>query len=157
MASRSGLLEVLVATSDCSLLVLHEGGAHDYSGNVVEDQLLQQKIAAPITKMAVSPNSNFVACYRQDGVLTVMTTAFNKKILDFDTKSLSRPVEIVWCGDDAVCLFWRNIGIVIVGAYGDWLNFPYESFVHMVPEHDCCRIITANGCEILQVFIHDSF
>ena len=38
-----------------------------------------------------------------------------------------------------------------VGPYGDWLNFPYDVPVHLVAEPDCCRIITCNGCEILQV------
>ena len=103
-------------------------------------------------------------------------------MLDFDTKSLSRPIEIAWCGDDSICLQWRNTGIVMVrqhstsctivrglcmyvcmyvcigcapfikvGPYGDWLNFPYDVPVHLVAEPDCCRIITCNGCEILQV------
>lgn len=46
---------------------------------------------------------------------------------------------------------WRNTGIVMVGPFGDWLNFPYDSTsVHLIPEADCCRIVTAQGCEILQ-------
>ena len=45
---------------------------------------------------------------------------------------------------------WRNTGIVMVGPYGDWLNFPYETSVHLVAENDCCRIITTEKCEILQ-------
>ena len=36
------------------------------------------------------------------------------QVLDFDTKSLSRPIEIAWCGEDAICLQWRNTGIVMV-------------------------------------------
>ncbi len=45
---------------------------------------------------------------------------------------------------------WRNTGIVMVGPFGDWLNFPYDVAVHLVPERDCCRIVTSTGCEILQ-------
>jgi len=45
---------------------------------------------------------------------------------------------------------WRNTGIVMVGPFGDWLNFPYDSSVHLIAEPDCCRIVTAEGCEILQ-------
>lgn len=37
-----------------------------------------------------------------------------------------------------------------VGPFGDWLNFPYDVAVHLVSEPDCCRIITCNGCEVLQ-------
>lgn len=58
------------------MLVLHEQGEE----NVIEDQLLQQKIASPIAKMAISPNAKFVACYRKDGVLTVMSTSFTTKV-----------------------------------------------------------------------------
>ena len=38
----------------------------------------------------------------------------------------------------------------MVGPYGDWLNFPYECAVQLIPEPDCCRIVTSTGCEILQ-------
>lgn len=40
--------------------------------------------------------------------------------------SMSRPMDIAWCGEDAIVLRWKNTGIVMVGPYGDWLNFPYE-------------------------------
>jgi hypothetical protein len=126
--------------------VLYEGEFK----NVIEDQQLQSKIDAPIVKMAVAPNGVFLACYRNDGILTVLSAAFTRKVLDFDAKSVSRPIEIAWCGEDAVVMQWRNTGIVMVGPFGDWLNFPYDSSVHLVPEPDCCRIITAEGCEILQ-------
>lgn len=142
LLSRSGLLEVMLGTIDNSVLVIDE---HE-----VEDQLLQDRIGAPITKMAVAPNGRFLACYRRDGVLTVMSATFTTKVLDFDTKSMSRPMEIAWCGEDAVVLLWRNTGIVMVGPYGDWLNFPYEGAVHLIAEPDCCRIITSSSCDMLQ-------
>ena len=142
LLSRSGLLEVMLGTTDNSILVVDE--------NEVEDQLLQDRILAPITKMAVAPNGHFLACYRRDGVMTVLSSAFTNKVLDFNTKSMSRPMEIAWCGDDAVVLQWKNTGIIMVGPYGDWLNFPYRGVVHLVAEPDCCRIITATSCDMLQ-------
>lgn len=72
-----GLLEVLLGTSDNSILVLYETD----SKNVAEDQQLQNLIEAPIVKMAVAPNGVFLACYRSDGVLTVMTAALSRKVL----------------------------------------------------------------------------
>jgi vacuolar protein sorting-associated protein 16 len=57
---------------------------------------------------------------------------------------------VTWCGDDAVVLLWKNTGIIMVGPYGDWLNYPYGGPVTLVSEPDCCRIITSNSCEILQ-------
>lgn len=148
LISRSGLLEVLLGTSDSSVLVIHENRNETF----VEDQMLQTKLGSPITKIALAPDGRFVACYRKDGVLTVMSTAFTTKVIDFDTKSASRPITIEWCGKDAVIMQWRNTGLVMVGPYGDWINFPYESSgIHIVPEPDCCRIITSNSCEILQM------
>jgi hypothetical protein len=76
--SRSGLLEVMLGTADHSVIVIDE--------NEAEDQLLQDRIAAPITKMVMAPNGRFLACYRQDGVLTVISSTFTTKVLDFDTK-----------------------------------------------------------------------
>lgn len=118
LQSRNGYLEVMLGTSDCSVLVIDENGK--------EDQMLMDRINSPITKMSVAPNGRFLACYRKDGLLTVMSSTFTTKVLDFDTKSLSKPMDIAWCGEDAVVLLWRNTGIVMVGPYGDWLNFPHD-------------------------------
>mmetsp|Transcript_15400 Transcript_15400/g.23213 ORF Transcript_15400/g.23213 Transcript_15400/m.23213 type:complete len:848 (-) Transcript_15400:170-2713(-) len=142
LLSRSGLLEVMLGTSDNSIIVADENDA--------EDQLLQDRIAAPITKISVAPNGRFLACFRRDGVLTVLSVTFTTKVLDFDTKSMSRPMEVTWCGEDAVVLLWKNTGIVMVGPYGDWLNYPYDGAVALVSEQDCCRIITSSSCEMLQ-------
>ncbi len=66
-----------MGTSDNSVLVVHESDAED---NIIEDQLLQQKIGAAITRIAVAPNGRYLACYRRDGVLTVMASAFTTKV-----------------------------------------------------------------------------
>jgi len=142
LIARSGLLEVMLGTSDNSIRVIDE--------NDSEDQLLQDRIQAPITKISVAPNGRFLACFRQDGVLTVLSVTFTTKVLDFDTKSLSRPKEVAWCGEDAVLLVWKNTGIIMVGPYGDWLNYPFDGTVQLVAEPDCCRIITSTSCEMLQ-------
>lgn len=117
LLSRSGLLQVMLGTNDNSIIVVDENGP--------EDQLLQDRVEAAVTKMSVAPNGRFLACYRRDGVLTVLSTTFTTKVLDFDTKTMSRPSEISWCGEDAVVLVWKNTGLVMVGPYGDWLNFRY--------------------------------
>lgn len=62
----------MLGTSDNSVLVVDE--------NEVEDQLLHDRISAPITKMAVAPNGRFLACYCKDGVLTVMSATFTTKV-----------------------------------------------------------------------------
>jgi hypothetical protein len=62
----------MLGTSERSIIVIDE--------NDSEDQLLQDRIAAPITKISVAPNGRFLACYRQDGVLTVMSVTFTTKV-----------------------------------------------------------------------------
>lgn len=143
LLSRSGLLEVILGTVDNSAVVVDE--------NDTEDQLLQDRIAAPIVKMTVQPNGRYLACYRKDGVLTVLSSTFTTKVLDFNTKSISRPLDMAWCGEDAVVLLWRNAGVVMVGPFGDWLNFPYGGGgVHLVAESDSVRIVTGASCDLIQ-------
>ena len=80
LLTRKGLLEVILGTSDNSILVLYEASSVDRK-NIIEDQQLQGKIEAPVIKMAVAPNGVFIACYRSDGILTVLTSAFTKKVI----------------------------------------------------------------------------
>ena len=61
--------------------------------------------------------------------------------ITLDSYSVALPIQPF----GAVCLQWRNTGIVMVGPFGDWLNFPYDVPLHLVAEPDCCRIITSTG------------
>ena len=40
----------------------------------------------------------------------------------------------------------------MVGPYGDWLRFPYEDTEHLylLPEMDCCRVLTDSSVHLLQ-------
>eukprot|EP00980_Cylindrotheca_fusiformis_P019550 scaffold6776_cov124-Cylindrotheca_fusiformis.AAC.5 len=40
----------------------------------------------------------------------------------------------------------------MVGPYGDWLRFPYENKgnLYLIPEVDCCRVVTDVSVELLQ-------
>jgi hypothetical protein len=142
LLSRSGMLEILLGTVDGSIIVVDE--------TLAQDQLLQELLGSTVTKIAVAPNGRFLACYRQDGLMTVMTAQFTSKILDFDTKSMTRPLQLEWCGEDAIALLWKKTGIVLVGPRGDWVNFPYEDSIQIISEQDCCRIVSSYGCEIIQ-------
>jgi vacuolar protein sorting-associated protein 16 len=63
---------VILGTPDHSIIVVDE--------NDTEDQLLQDRIGSPITKIAVAPNGKFLACFRRDGVLTVLSVTFTTKV-----------------------------------------------------------------------------
>src|SRR3546814_930895 len=61
--SRASCLEVLIATSDNSVLIVDDKNS--------EDQMLQERISSPIVKMSVAPQGRFLACFTRDGILTV--------------------------------------------------------------------------------------
>lgn len=137
----SGLVEVIIGTSDNTVLVVDTNGP--------EDQLLQARIQAPVVSMAVAPNGRFLACFTASGILTVMSTSFTTKVLDFDTSTTSKPIQMQWCGEDSLVLYWKHF-LLMVGPYGHWLRFPYGQPLCLVSEADCCRIVTGDHCELLQ-------
>lgn len=52
----------------------------------------------------------------------------------------------------SVVLHWKDLGVLMVGPYGDWLRFPYDGTDHvfLIPEVDCCRVLTDSSVELLQ-------
>jgi hypothetical protein len=140
--SQRDKVEVLLGTPDNSVLIATDSHA--------EDQEVQGKLAAPITMMAVAPNGRFLACFTADGFLTVLTTSFTQKVLTFDTTAATNPMQMLWCGEDSIILHWTNLGLLMVGPYSDCAKFPYEGALHMVQEKDCCRIYSADVCEMMQ-------
>lgn len=121
--------EVFLATSDHSVVVI-DTNTKNNNNNKVLDVECRSKIHSPIVQMAFSPNGRFLACFTLNQALTVISTSFETKVLDFDTSegSLGEPPEqIVWCGNDSVVLYWRNLGVLLVGPYGDWLRFSFDN------------------------------
>jgi hypothetical protein len=57
---------------------------------------------------------------------------------------------VVWRRQRRLAL--EKFGVLMVGPYGDWLRFPYEHTenLHIIPEIDCCRVITDHCVELLQ-------
>lgn len=110
----------------------------DVATTQVTDVDCSSRLMAPIVKMAFSPNGRFLACFTQDAMLTVISTSFETKVLDFDTSegATTPPLALEWCGEDSVVLHWKNMGILMVGPYGDWLRFPYPQTesLHLLPE-----------------------
>ena len=80
--------------------------------NVID---VECSLVAPILKMAFSPNGRFLACFTQDAMLTVISTSFETKVLDFDTSegATTPPLSLEWCGEDSVVLHWKNMGILM--------------------------------------------
>ncbi|CAB9505372.1 sorting-associated protein 16 homolog [Seminavis robusta] len=144
----SGHPDVYLSTSDNSVLVINT-----VTGEII-DVDCRARISAPIVDMTFAPNGRFLACFTESSMLTVISTSFETKVLDFDTSegSASPPLAMKWCGEDSVVLHWKNLGVLMVGPYGDWLRFPYEDSenVFLIPEVDCCRVLTDSSVEMLQ-------
>lgn len=140
--------ELFVSTSDHSVVVV------DCATLGVTDVNCRARLASPIVNMCLAPNGRFLACFTESQMLTVISTSFETKVLDFDTSegSSSPPLDMQWCGEDSVVLHWKKLGVLMVGPYGDWLRFPYDHMeqVHLIPEMDCCRVITDTSVELLQ-------
>jgi len=115
----------------------------------IEDQLLQSRFAAPIIQLAIAPNGRFVACYTAAGLLTVMSTSFTTKVLDFDTASSVPPLQMFWCGEDSILLNWPNF-LLMIGPFGHWIKYNYDLPRCLIPETDSCRIVSKYTCELLQ-------
>lgn len=141
--------EVFLGTSNNSVIVCDSSA----NGSIV-DMYCQERIKSPILKMKFAPNGRFLACFTKQCVMTVISTNFETKVLDFDTSDGSQdiPHNMEWCGEDSVVLHWKNVGVLMVGPYGDWLRFLYEDIehLHLSAEMDCCRVITDSSVEILQ-------
>eukprot|EP00804_Cyclotella_cryptica_P026638 CCRYP_019093-RB/>CCRYP_019093-RB protein AED:0.21 eAED:0.21 QI:0/0/0/1/1/1/2/0/1104 len=115
---------------------------------------------SPIVSMSFAPNGRFLACFTANSVLAVLSTTFESIVLEFDTSAggSSPPRSMGWCGEDSVVMYMKNLGVLMVGPYGDWLRFPCGQeedgaggdHVYLVPEMDCCRVITSSSVEILQ-------
>lgn len=120
----------------------------------IKDLDCRARISAPIVDMSFAPNGRFLACFTESSILTVISTTFETKVLDFDTSegSSQPPLEMKWCGEDSVVLHWKNLGVLMVGPYGDWLRFPYENQgnLYLIPEIDCCRVLSDVAVELLQ-------
>ena len=84
---------------------------------------------SPIVSMSFTPNGQFLACFTANSVLTVVSTNFVSKVLQFDARLGSLPPlrSMGWCCEDSILLHWKKLGILMVGPYGDFLRFPFDN------------------------------
>lgn len=68
---------------------------------------------------------------------------FTQEYLNFDPVIEDRPIDMAWCGNDAVVLYFESV-VMLVGSYGDWLTFSTSEPVVLTPEIDGIRIISTS-------------
>jgi hypothetical protein len=88
--------EVFLSTSDNSVVVI------DTSTTDITDVNCRTRIGSPIADMCFAPNGRFLACFTESSMMTVISTSFETKVLDFDCSdgTNSPPLEMKWCGED---------------------------------------------------------
>jgi hypothetical protein len=88
--------EVFLSTTDNSVVVVNAATAE------MKDLDCRSQISSPIVEMTFAPNGRFLACFTEASTLTVISTTFETKVLDFDTSegSSETPLEMKWCGED---------------------------------------------------------
>ena len=111
-----------------------------------EDRMLQN---GPFRHLSVSPNGRFVALYTDDGKVWVVTSDFQEKLSEYDTRAKTIPKDLQWCGNDAVVLAWED-EVHLVGPSGSSSEYYYDAWVHLIADIDGIRLFTNETCEFLQ-------
>jgi vacuolar protein sorting-associated protein 16 len=70
-----------------------------------EDRLLPN---GPFKHVSVSPNGLYVTLYTEDGKVWVITSDFQNKIGEYESKAKTIPKDVQWCGNDSVVLAWED-------------------------------------------------
>ena len=83
-----------------------------------EDRVLPN---GPFQHVVVSPNGLYVALYTEDGMVWVITTDFQTKIGDYESKAKTVPKDVQWCGNDSVLLAWED-EVQMIGPNGSVLK-----------------------------------
>lgn len=112
----------------------------------VEDRFLD---IGPFTHISVSPNGKFAALYTESGKTHVITSDFQNRLSEYDSKSKIPPKYLQWCGNDAVVIAWED-EVHVVGPGGASASFFYDGRVHMIQDNDGVRILTNELCDFLQ-------
>ncbi|KAI0828653.1 vacuolar protein sorting-associated protein 16 [Trametes gibbosa] len=116
---------------------------------------VDQRISrGPFTHMAPSPNGKSLALLTFTGLLWVVSTDFQRSLAEFDTATgvvgaQGEVLQVEWCGNDAVLVTWSHLA-VLVGPFGDTLQYFYSGSMFAVTEPDGIRIIGPDTCDFVQ-------
>lgn len=135
-------------TSSRSVEVVLAIGATIYVVDAVEceDRQLQ---AGPFRHVSTSPNGKFIALYTDDGKVWVISSDFQDRLSEYDSKVKTPPKHLEWCGSNAVVLAWED-ELHLIGPSGAATEYDYDSVLHLIPDIDGIRVMTSEVCEFLQ-------
>lgn len=111
-----------------------------------EDRQLE---AGPFRHIGVSPNGKFIALYTDDSKVWVISSDFQDRFSEYNSKVRTPPRDLQWCGNNAVALAWED-EVHLVGPNGAATEYFYNSFVHLLPDVDGLRVLSNDVCEFVQ-------
>jgi vacuolar protein sorting-associated protein 16 len=98
-----------------------------------EDRMLD---IGPFTHISVSPNGKFVALYTETGKAYVITSDFQNRLSEYDSKSRITPKDVQWCGNDAVVIAWED-EVHVIGPKNAAAKYFYDGRVHLIAGMYC--------------------
>ncbi|KAK1768582.1 putative vacuolar protein sorting-associated protein 16 [Phialemonium atrogriseum] len=111
-----------------------------------EDRFLD---IGPFTRISVSPNGRFAALYTDTGNAHVITSDFQTRLSEHDSKSKIPPKYLEWCGNDAVVIAWED-EVHVIGPGAAAAEFFYDGRIHIIPDTDGVRVISNSVCDFIQ-------
>jgi vacuolar protein sorting-associated protein 16 len=105
--------------------------------------------AGPFRHISVSPNGKFIALYTDDGKVWVIGSDFQDRYSEYESRAKTPPKDLQWCGDNAVVLAWED-ELHLIGPNGVAMKFYYDSYLHLLPDVDGVRVVTADVCDFWQ-------
>lgn len=103
-----------------------------------------------ILEIAVSQNARHVALFMDSGYLWMGSVDFRMKYCEINTDCIARPEQLVWCGTEAVILYYNYTIAVFSKQEGEMATYVYDGKVHLIPEVDGVRILSGTQHEIIQ-------
>lgn len=131
-----------------SVEVLLSIGQTIYVVDAVESEDRQLDIG-PFTHLSVSPNGKFVALYTEEGKAFVISSDFQNRHSEYNSKSKIQPKDLEWCGNDAVAIAWED-EVHVIGPHNAAAKYFYDGRVHLIADLDGIRLITNDVCDFLQ-------
>lgn len=93
-----------------------------------EDRLLD---IGPFTHISLSPNGRFVALYTEAGKAYVITSDFQSRLSEHNSKARTLPMDVQWCGNDAVVIAWED-EVHVIGPNDAAAKYFYDGRVHVI-------------------------
>ncbi|KAF9530298.1 vacuolar assembling/sorting protein VPS16 [Crepidotus variabilis] len=107
----------------------------------------------PFAHVSPSPNGKNLALLTAAGLLWVVSTDFQRSMAEFDTSNVvgatGAVLQVEWCGNDAILVTWDSL-VVLVGPFGDILQYFYSGPTFAITELDGVRVIGQEVCDFIQ-------